>query len=200
MKMDTTIKVGPKGGDLNNPQQSPAFRQKPMTTHTMLNGEMSLHRFEDTASNGTKNEQAWHRMAAYMILAGRTNSEIGLAAGVHPNTVAILKGNRWFQELLATIANNDGEEVIGTLKSEALESIAKLVDLRDGSESERVQLSAAITLLEHAHGKPIQKVVSLQHHSHLSPQEEMTEIQAELKRLRHRVVPVETEVVEVGET
>lgn len=127
-------------------------------------------------------------MAAYMILAGRTNSEIALAAGVVPQTVCILKAQRWFQELLATLANVQGQEVMAVVQGEALASVQKLVELRDGEDvSQRIQLTAALALLEHATGKPTQKIVSISSTTTFSSEkEELENIQAELQALRNQ--------------
>ncbi len=174
---------GPRGGNIENPATKPEWRRN------AFNGnDTGLHRaegWEDTTTVGIKNEQPWHRMAAYMLNAGRTNSEIAMAADVTSEHVSHLRAQRWFQELCATIANTEGEEILGLIRSETAASIEKIVSLRDFSDNERVQLSAAITLLEHSHGKPIQKVVSDIHHSgHSSPEEEMSRIQEELAALR----------------
>jgi len=174
--------VGPRGGNLNNPDQHPEWRKKE------FNGsiEHGLHRY-DTASEGFKNERPWNRMAAFMLIAGRTNSEIAVAANVTPGEVTLLRQQRWFQELCATIANNDGEEVLGYLASEAVASVQKLVDLRDFGESESIQFASARTLLEQAHGKPVQKVISdVTSRRAMSPQEEMEQLKNELAALRNR--------------
>lgn len=178
--------VGPRGGDVNNPNLAPEFRK------SGFNGsiEHGLHRYvdpKDVANRGIKDEKVWHRMAAYMIVAGRTDSEIGGSAGVKPGEVAILKQQRWFQELLATIANQDGEEITGMLKSEVLASIVKLSNLRDFAESESVQALCARTLIEQSEGKPVQKVISDNvHRRGQSPQEEMQAIYQELEMLKGR--------------
>lgn len=180
--------VGPRGGNLDNPDQHPEWRKKE------FNGsiEVGLHRFideTDCANGGLKNEQPWHRMAAFMLIAGRTNSEIALAAGVKPGEVGLLKQQRWFQELCATIANEEGEEVLGLLSSEAVASIQKLVTLREFAEAESIQFAAARTLLEQAHGKPVQKVISdVTSRRAQSPQEEMEQLQSELAALQNRNV------------
>jgi hypothetical protein len=49
-------------------------------------------------------------MAAYMLNAGRTNSEIAIAAGVKAGEVGVLRQQRWFQELCATIADSTMEK------------------------------------------------------------------------------------------
>lgn len=184
--------AGPKGGDLLREDCNPAWRTQPLQTQTLPSGGQSLHRFErpDATIHGRKNEQVWHRMAALMLLSGRTNSEIAMAAGVEPGTVSQLRSQKWFQELLATLANEAGQDIMGTLKSYALEAVEGIHSIAESAENERVQLSAWQLLLEHATGKPIQKTVSEVSHSvSRSPSEEMQELQAELRALRSRTSP-----------
>ena len=176
---------GPRGGNLENPNQCPERRRS-----EFKGSEVKLHRFErdDTASAGLKNEKAWHRMAAYMLLAGRTNSEIALGAGVTPGEVSILRAQRWFQELLAVLSNEEGGEVLGVIKGEALRSVETIVDIRDDPYVKPpTRLAAATTLLEHASGKPVQKVVTARSHNfNLSPHDEMEQLQKELEAIRNR--------------
>jgi hypothetical protein len=179
--------VGPRGGDLTNPKYRPAARTAHFNGETLPNGGLGLHftKDYDTAANGKVNEQPWHRMAAYMLNAGRTNSEIAVAAGVAPITVSNLRAQRWFQELCATIANNFGEEIVGATQSYGLEAVENIHDIAtDLAAPARTRLAANQILLEHAHGKPVQKTVAVVQHGRLSPEDEMTEIQAELQRLR----------------
>jgi hypothetical protein len=176
--------VGPDGGNLNNPDQRPERRR------SSFNGSIShgLHRFvstEDKAYEGLKNEMPWHRMAAYMLNAGRTNSEIAMAAGVQVGEVSILRQQRWFQELCATIANNDGEEILGAIKSHVLDAIEKTAALMHMAESESVQANCAKTLIEQAHGKPLQKIVSdVTQRRATSPKEEYEQLTRELADLQ----------------
>ncbi len=184
MVLDPT--VGPRGGNLEA-HNGPEWRKKSLDVEVLPNGGLGLHHFVknyDVAANGRKNEQPWHRMAAYMLNAGRTNSEIAVAAGVNPVTVSTLRAQRWFQELCATIANNFGEEIVGATQSYGVEAVENIHDLAMHADSERVRLTANQILLEHAHGKPVQKNVSVVQHSRLSPEDEYAEIQAELQRLR----------------
>lgn len=183
--------LGPQGGNLNNPRQAPEARRSPLNAQLdPFSGLPQLHRqdgFKDTAANGRQNEQPWHRMAGFMLLAGRTNSEIALAAGVSPQSVSQLRANRWFQELLATLANHEGEPVLGLIRAESLASVEKLVSLRDFADSERVQLAAATTLLEHAQGKPTQRVLSVSATTTFSDEKsELENIQAELRAIRNQ--------------
>jgi len=156
-------------------------------------GELGLHRFEkddEIAAVGIKNEQPWHRMAAYLLVAGTSLEDVANAANVTKSQIQILKAQVWFQELLVTIANQQGRSVLGIIQGEAMSSVQKLVQLRDSAESERVQLAAAQVLLEQAHGKPVQKNLNIsQSIRNLSPEEEMSEIEQELAALRARKVP-----------
>lgn len=182
----TEQSLGPRGGNLENPLQHPERRRSD------FNGaKETLHRFspgDDSARCGLKNEQPWHRMAAFMLLAKRTNSEIAAAAGVTPEAVSLVRGQRWFQQLLGTLANDAGEEVIAVIQGEALASVERIIAIRDHAESDRVALSAATTLLEHATGKPVQKTVTSSRPSHLTPQEEFTQIQEELAAMQKPTV------------
>ena len=193
MNIDTTLDVlgvaRPK-----NPKWSPERRTARLNAECeTATGLPELHRFskEDSERHGLKNEQPWHRMAAFMLLAGRTNSEIGAAAGVTPTTVSVLRSQRWFQDLLAILANEAGSDITGLLASEAQASLNLMVEIRDDDElPARIRYTAAKDLLELSHGKATQKVVSLVSHSvsHKSPDEEMQEIQQELANLRNNHV------------
>lgn len=197
---------GPRGGDLNHTYNKgkPVWRKESFHGEQNGDGTYGLHRFvrdHDSVAPGKKNEQPWHRMAAYMLNAGRTNSEIALAAEVVVATVSHLRAQKWFQELCATIANANGEELLGALNGYALESIEAIHEIAtdDRTDDEgrplvnaRTRLQAHVTLLEHAHGKPIQKVISdVSHRVAASPTEEMEMIQNELAALRPQPKPLE---------
>lgn len=186
--------LGPRGGKTDVHAMRPEYRNASLNA-PMVDGFPMLHKGPrptreeaiTTATVGKCDEQPWHRMAAFMLLAGRTNSEIAAAASVGPATVSHLRAQRWFQELLAVLANETGADIVGLLQSEAAASLETLVSLRDTGESERVRLAAALALFEHANGKPVQKVISHSSHSvHATPQDEMDAIQQELAVLRDR--------------
>jgi hypothetical protein len=110
-----------------------------------------------------------------------------MAAGKTVQTVSDLRTQRWFQELQATLANEAGQDVLGSLKSYALEAVEGIHEIAVSAEKESTRLNAYRTLLEHATGKPIQKTVSeISHSVSRSPSEEMQELQAELAALRNR--------------
>lgn len=177
------ILTGPRGGDLEgsvHPERRRAeFRGDGEP------GELSLHKFKDTTANGLKNEQPWHRIAAYMLLAGKTNKEIAQAAGCSSIAVSVLRSQRWFQELLAELGNGVGNAALALVHSEAIASVEHLVHLRDTSENERVSADAAKFLFEHANGKAVQRIVSVSSTtSYKDEKEEMSEIDKELAALR----------------
>lgn len=149
---------------------------------------VSLHRYEhDVLTHERKDEQPWHRMAAIMLNNGYTCKDIAKAAQVHEGTVRDLRRQRWFQQLLVTLSKETGDDIRSIIRSEAIASVEKIVELRDGAESQRVQLAAAVVLLEHDQGKPTQKVLSITAStSYASERAEYDSIQEELAFLREQ--------------
>lgn len=182
------VVLGPEGGNANLPAHRPESRRAHLNAKLdPATGLPGLHRkeFVDTATPGRNNEPAWARMAAFMLLQGRTNSEIGMAANVHPGTVSHIRAQRWFQELLATLANEDGEAGMALMKAENLASIQRIVDLRDNSENERVSLSAAQFIVEQVQGKAVQRNMNVNASTTFdSPDAEMRSIQEQLSALQ----------------
>lgn len=178
----STVKTGPRGGDLNNPKQNPEARRAEYNGNESRPHNSKPH---DTATPGYQKEQPWHTMAAYMLCAGRTNSEIAMAAGVLPVTVSHLRSNRWFQELCARIANVEGQQITGLIAAEAAASLEVIVTIRDDESAKpNVRLSAAVHLLEQANGKPRQQIIASRGPNVMSPEEEMVELNRELEVLR----------------
>lgn len=181
------VVLGPDGGNVNATLKPDGRRAHLNTRVDPATGLPGLHRkeFVDTTVHGRDKEPAWARMAAFMLLQGRTNSEIGMAAGVHPGTVSQMRGQRWFQELLATLANEDGEAGMALMKAENLASIQRIVDLRDNSENERVSLSAAQFIVEQVQGKAVQRNMNVNASTTFdSPDAEMRSIQEQLSALQ----------------
>lgn len=180
------VAVGPRGGALD--QYNPHWRTQEFQPTITSNGEKGLHRFvkdHDTATQGFKNEQPWHRMAAYMLNAGRTNSEIAMAADVSVIQVSQLRSQRWFQELCATIANENGEEILGAIKSHVLDAVQTVAEIMNDTDAPAsVRHNAAKTLIEQGAGKPIQRIISSVSHSSTDPKSEYDEIMKELEALR----------------
>lgn len=190
--------LGPNGGNLDHPQHRAEFRRAelnaPIDPETGLPG---LHRFEkhDTACVGIKDALPWHQMAAHMVIAERTNSEIAMAAGVGVAHVQTLRAQRWFQILLGTIANHEGQEYLSAIATHAHDAINRIAEIAQGDFKElgvRNVLAANQLILEHTKGKPLQSVVSnVSHSSNLSPAEQMEDIKQQLAALRSSAAPAE---------
>ncbi len=182
--------TGPRGGNLNNPQQNPEARRTPFQPIQLADSSMpGLHRgkeFKDVATFGLVNEQPWHRMAALMILNGYTNVEIAMSAKVKPGEVSILRSQRWFQELLSQIANDKGEEITGILEGYSTDAVEQIHDIMQNAESDRVRLSAAITILEQVRGKPKQFIQSETRTGKLDPKTELEELERDIQALQNR--------------
>jgi hypothetical protein len=192
-KLSDNTKRGPQGGDLERPLQPEARRASFNGGVNEATGLPGLHRFgtdkafKDSSVVGFKNEQAWHRMAAFMILAGRTNSEIGMAAGVTAQTVSVLRAQRWFQELLATLANEQGQDLQAAITTHAHDAINRLAEIASGDVKEygvRNVLTASLAIIDHAKGKATQTILSSVSHSSMEASEEMASIQQQLAALR----------------
>lgn len=174
---------GPRGGNLHNPNQNGTARRADLQDPDGMHNSKG---FKDTARAGLEKEQPWHLMAAYMLLAGRTNSEIAMAAGVLPVTVSILRAQNWFQQRLAVLTNADGQELLSSFKSHALASIERIAHIAEFGESERTRLAANTYIADQACGKAVQKTLNVNATaaSGLSPQEEMAATMAQLADLR----------------
>lgn len=182
--------VGPKGGNLEDPRKNFQGRRNSFTPLDTSDPEvLGLHNpsWQDTAVDGWEKEQGWHRMAAYMILEGKDNELIATAAQVHVATISKLRAQKWFQELLAKLAQDDHQMVQGAIQGHALAAVEKLAEKMENSESDRVQVTCALALLEHAHGKAVQRIHSVHEKgaSFSSPQEERNALLQQLQDLRN---------------
>lgn len=177
--------LGPRGGLLDGTVKAECRRAALQESEVTGLHRFVLDDFRDSSTQGLMNEQPWHNMAAHMVAFGFTLKQIAESAGVSINAISGLKAQRWFQERVAQIAHAHGKDIADVIKAEALASVQKLVELRDGAESERVQLAAAVQLLEHGHGKAVQRVVAVTATKHFSSEkEEETALLEELSILQ----------------
>lgn len=177
---DLKVELGPRGGRLNNIQHEARRAQLDESE------QAKLHVFNDSAAVGVQDEKPWHHMAAHMIASGMSNDDVARAANVALSTIGNLKAQRWFQERVSSLSFKNGDVISNAIQAEALTSLQVMVNLRDNAESERLRYAAAKDLLEHAHGKAVQRVISITSHSNFSgdPTEEEKEIREELAALR----------------
>ena len=187
------VKLGPNGGNLERPINS-HYRREPLNAVRKEDGTIGLHssstkEWKDTSVNGLQKEHPWHRMAGFMLLQGRTNSEIALAAGVTAQAVSNLRAQRWFQELLAVLANEQGQDIQGLMASEAAASVELLVGIRDDSDQPaRVRADVAKFLIEQTVGKPTQKIVTARTSSTAS-----ADLHAEMEALQNEIRALEAQ-------
>lgn len=195
--------LGPRGGDLDNPMYHPQWRRASHNGGVSEDGVIGFHdpKSSDVAIPGLQKEQPWHRMAAVMLNRGFTNIEISQMAGVAPMTVSHLRAQRWFNELCVRLATDAGDALQARLDAEAsqaLENISQIANADAKEVGSRTKLAANIALLEHANGKPTQKIISVNAHTaYSSAQEEYAAIQSELEELRR--AKEGAKVVEKGE-
>lgn len=104
-------------------------------------------------------ESPAHLVIAYMAASGMAQSEIAVRQGLQPCTVSNLFRQPWFQQRVVDIITEQGQDVVKTLISgAAVDSVLRLVHLRDNAKSENVQAVSAIHLLDRHLGKAPQKV------------------------------------------
>lgn len=105
-----------------------------------------------------KREKPEHRIMLWMRLQGHKPQEIATALRCTKQTVYNVQGQPWFKEAFVRLSTELGKDAAETfLRGEELPTYLKLVELRDGAESEAVQLSASNALLDRIRGKPVAK-------------------------------------------
>lgn len=163
-------RLGPRGGLIDNPRYHPENRNAALNAPALQDKDgariVGLHdpRVQDTTRPGIEREQPWHRMAAHMLNRGFTNKDVADAAEVNVNSVSTLRAQRWFNELCVELAEDKEKVIRARLNGyalDAVEEIAKIAFSTDEEIPTRVKLTAQTTLLEHATGKPTQKVLSV---------------------------------------
>ncbi len=180
--------LGPLGGDLT--KRNPEWRNAQHKGQVGEDGVIGFHdmRKQDVAHPGLQKEKPWHRMAAIMLNKGFTNKEIAEMASVDKQEVSTLRAQRWFNELCVRLAHDGGEAISGRLEAEAFQALENISTIANADAKEvgsRTKLAANIALLEHATGKPVQKILSVNAHtSYASAQDEMAHIQSELAEIR----------------
>lgn len=106
-----------------------------------------------------KKENARHRRILFLKAHGLSNIEIANIVGMTPPGISLVVRQPWFQEGLAALMNNTGcDGVKKAIQSAALDSVFKIIDLRDGASSEAVQRDCAFDLLDRYLGKAVQPI------------------------------------------
>ena len=134
-------------------------------------------------------EKPEHRLIVYLKAQGLSNNDIAERTGYTYPWVSQITRQPWFKQRLIDELKVSGRDLIHeTLRVEAPECIATLVDLRDNSESPAVRLGASKDLLDRYLGKATQRVEStstthVTHEDVTGIDKELLEVNRELKRL-----------------
>lgn len=125
-----------------------------------------------------KREKYEHRLIIYLKCQGFTNREISNKLGFSMYTVNNVIKQPWARAIILTEITKAGRDQVETiLQGEALESVLKLVDIRDDEKAPReTQRKAANDLLDRYMGKPNTPITT----SHIDPKTLST---AELMRI-----------------
>ena len=108
-----------------------------------------------------KREKPEHRLMLWLRLNGHNNKEIASLTGYHYVTVGQITKQPWFQEAFCRLSSEMGKDSVETfLEGEIVPTLQRLVQLRDGAESDAVRKSACDSILDRIRGKPTVKVES----------------------------------------
>ena len=116
-----------------------------------------------------KREKYEHRLIIYLKCNGFTNREIANKTGFHIVTINNVCKQSWARAIiLAEITRAGRDQVETVLQGEALESVLKLIDIRDDDKTPvEVKRKAANDLLDRYMGKPNQPIT----HAEVDPRQ-----------------------------
>jgi len=104
-------------------------------------------------------ENARHRRILFMKAHGMSNRAIAEALEMSPVSVGIIVRQEWFKSALVQLMNESGiDGVRKVLQGAALDSVFKIVELRDKASSEAVQRDCAFDILDRYLGKAVQPI------------------------------------------
>ena len=108
-----------------------------------------------------KHEKPEHRLMLWLRLNGHNNKEIASIAGYSPQVVSQVAKQPWFQEAFCRLSSEMGKDSVETyLEGEIVPTLQRLVQLRDGAESDAVRKAACDSILDRIRGKPTVRVES----------------------------------------
>jgi len=105
-------------------------------------------------------EQPWHRLALYMKVKGASNRVIAKHTEKSEPWISQLMRQPWARARMAEIANEEGvDEVQSVLKGALVDSVYKLIELRDDEDvPAAVKRGCCTDLIQQYLGKPKQQV------------------------------------------
>lgn len=110
-----------------------------------------------------KEEQPYHRHAAYLLAMGADNREVAEALGVTPHAVRSWMREPWFQErVTALMREHGGRDLTQLFANEAFSSLAVMLELRDSAKTPAtVRAGICKDILDRHLGKPTQRIESV---------------------------------------
>lgn len=207
----TTQEPPPQGTSLAHPgpAQNPTDVVTPaLAPHleAQLLPDDGLHGFHNPSDPNIliDREKPVHRLIAYMQAQGMSLTEIATKTGYTIPWLSQVTRQKWFRPIVLREMQEAGRDAVQTMiQGAAVDSVAKIIELRDGSSNQRVQATCAFDLLDRFLGKPVQRSENLNATVDASAlkgsqlDEKLAAVEGELKRLGVRTVDV-TEAEEVS--
>ena len=134
-------------------------------------------------------EKPWHRVAAYLFASGyNTLKDVAEACDVSQPTVRNLLRQPWFQERVnRLLAANGGKDVLALLRSEQINSMVVMVEMRDNVNTPPpVRAGICKDILDRTLGKATQRVLVEESAASDDPVAEARRLESELARSRER--------------
>lgn len=123
----------------------------------------------------------WHRLAVKLHLEGWSNFQIAQELRQSSGDVSQLLTSQTVRKEIAAAIAADEQVVARILEAAGLDSIYRLINLRDNATSESVRYNAAKTLLEHGYGKAVLRTKNMDGNaSSDDPAEEAARLKEEL--------------------
>jgi len=168
--------------DTDNPQ---CYESSPLSRSVVAEeyGSAEHRLFNDRKPNlAILHEKPEHRTMVFLKVEGLSNSEIARITGYTDSWVSQILRQPWARKMvvdeLSRAGRNAAEELI---QSAVVDSILKVIDIRDTADKKETQLAASKELLDRGLGKAVQRVETRSLNLNLSGDLEQTD--AELARL-----------------
>ena len=106
-----------------------------------------------------KKENARHRRILYMKAHGMSNRDIAEVVQMSPVSIGLITRQEWFKAALVQLMNACGiDGVKQVIQGAAIDSVYKVIQLRDAAKSEAVQRDCAFDILDRYLGKAVQPI------------------------------------------
>lgn len=112
-----------------------------------------------TSYGPLEKEKFEHRLILWMCANGQSSKEIAQATGYSYNGIQKIKSQSWFRQQFVELTTKMGKDSVNQfLKGEVMNSLEKLVEIRDTAPKASDQRAAADSILDRFLGKATAKV------------------------------------------